>query len=233
MPFIRSAVVVLFCASISLAQAALPTTSSATFPASQPADRWRSEIDAFLDSDRTHPPEQGGVVFIGSSSIRGWRTLQEDFPGVNVIGRGFGGSHLIDVVRFADVLVLKHRPRVVVLYAGENDIASGRAKPADIARLFETFCDLVHRELPDTRIVYISMKPSPRRWAQQAEYEQANALVRAVIATDERLRYVDVVPLMVDPSTARPRPELFQKDQLHMTRAGYDVWRDAVRPAIE
>ncbi len=233
MLYFRAIFIVLSIASASLAQTTLPATQPTSAPTSQPVDRYRSEINAFLEQDRANPPAHGGVVFVGSSSIRGWRTLQTDFPDVNVIGRGFGGSHLIDVVRHADALVLKHRPRVVVLYAGENDVASGRSKPDDVARNFETFCDLVHRELPETRIFYISMKPSPKRWAQQAEYERANALVRAVIERDTRLAYVNIVPLMLNPITGEPRAELYQRDQLHMTRAGYEVWRDAVRPFIE
>jgi lysophospholipase L1-like esterase len=233
MLYIRAIFIVLSIATASLAQTTLSATQPTSAPTSQPIDRYRNEIDAYLEQDRLHPPEHGGVVFVGSSSIRGWRTLKDDFRGMNVIGRGFGGSHLIDVIRHADALVLKHRPRVVVLYAGENDIASGRSTPEDVARNFETFCDLIHRELPEARIVVISMKPSPKRWKEQPVYERANALLREVIVRDARLAYVDVVPLMIDPTTGLPRPELYQKDQLHMTRAGYEIWRDAVKPYIE
>lgn len=233
MLYIRAIFIVLSIAVTSLAQTSAPASQPTTSPTSQPVDRYRNEINAFIERDRVQPPEKGGIVFVGSSSIRGWRTLKDDFPGMNVIGRGFGGSHLIDVIRHADALVLKHRPRVVVLYAGENDVASGRSTPEDVARNFETFCDLVHRELPDAKIVVISMKPSPKRWAEQPVYERANALVREIIARDPRLAYVDVVPLMLDPATGLPRPELYQKDQLHMTRAGYEIWRDAVKPYIE
>lgn len=195
-------------------------------------DRWKKEIDAYMEEDATNAPPKNAIVFVGSSSIRGWRTLKDDFAGLEVIGRGFGGSHLIDVIRFTDVLVIKHRPRIVVLYAGENDMASRVASPQDVARHFQTFVDLVHRELPDTRILYISAKPSPSRFDIIDRYREANRLIESYIATDPRLTYVDVFSAMLD-EAGKPREELYVKDRLHMTPAGFAIWTKLIRPLLE
>jgi hypothetical protein len=152
-----------------------PTTTPTTQPSTQPAiNRFQREIDRYRELDAADPFAPGGIVFVGSSSIRGWSTLAEDFPLDRVLNRGFGGSHLIDVVRHADALVLRHRPRVVVLYAGENDIASGRSSPESVARSYHVFCDLIWRDLPDCQIVVIGLKPSPVRAARHSEYLRTN-----------------------------------------------------------
>jgi lysophospholipase L1-like esterase len=168
---------------------------------------------------------------VGSSSIRGWRTLAQDFPDLQVIGRGFGGSSTIDVIRFADVLVVKHRPRIVVFYCGENDLTARATKPEDVFRHFRTFVDLVHRELPQTRILYISMKPSPSRLALIDRFREGNRLIRDYIDTDPRLRYIDVFSPMLD-LQGKPRAELFVGDQLHMNPGGYALWTELVRPHL-
>jgi lysophospholipase L1-like esterase len=116
--------------------------------------RWEKDIAAFAKSDGENPPPKKAIVFVGSSSIRLW-DLKKSFPGMPVINRGFGGSHLADAVHFVGALVIKHLPRLVVLYAGENDIAAG-ARPARVAGDFREFVKIVHKELPETEIIYLS-----------------------------------------------------------------------------
>jgi lysophospholipase L1-like esterase len=205
------------------------TIQSTTAPTT---DRWRREIDAYLRADEQSPPPEGAIVFTGSSSIRGWRTLENDFAGLDVFGRGFGGSSTIDVVRYADVLVIKHRPRMVVFYCGENDLTAKGTTPDDVYRHFRTFVDLVHRELPQTKIVFISLKPSPSRIALIEKFRETNTLIKSYIDTDPRLSYVDVFSAMLD-EKGQPRPELFLSDKLHMTPAGYSIWTKLVRPHLE
>lgn len=213
---------------------AAPTTTAASQPATTAptGDRWRREINAFLKADEQSPPPQNGIVFTGSSSIRGWRTLKQDFAGLDVIGRGFGGSSTIDVIRFTDVLVLKHRPRTVVFYCGENDLTAKNVTPQDVYRHFTTFVDLVHRELPQTKIVFISLKPSPSRIALIEQFRATNALIKAYIETDPRLRYIDVFTPMLN-EQGQPREELFLGDRLHMNAQGYALWTELVRPVLQ
>lgn len=221
----------IFCVACASTERAKPVATAE--PTTGPAiNRFEKEIDAYLDADKVTPPPQGAIVFTGSSSIRGWRSLKKDFPDLDVIGRGFGGSSTIDVFRYADALVLKHRPRTVVFYCGENDLTAPKTTPQDVLRHFTTFVDLVHRELPKTKIVFISLKPSPSRIALIETFRETNALIKAYVETDDRLSYVNVFDAMLD-ETGQPRAELFLNDRLHMTPAGFAIWTKLVRPHLE
>lgn len=189
-------------------------------------DKWAATIEKFTQSDASQPPVHDGVVFVGSSSIVKWTTLEKDFPGVNVINRGFGGSELADSVFFADRIVIPYRPRVVVVYAGDNDLNAGKT-PAAVFADFKAFVAKVHARLPATRIVFIAVKPSPSRWKIHAAGEKTNALIAAECARDNRLRFVDVWPPMLD-ANGEPRRDLFVADMLHMNPAGYAIWRPLV-----
>ena len=196
----------------------------------KPAD-WLGEIDALTRDDAAHPPAAGGIVFVGSSSIQLWSTLATDFPGLPVIGRGFGGSELAGSVHYLDRIVLPYRPRTVVLYAGENDLNAGKS-PEAVAEDFREFCVQVRAALPAVRILYIAMKPSPSRWAKHEIFAQGNALIAALCARDPRLTFVDVWPAMLG-ADGRPRPELFRPDQLHLNAAGYAGWIRLLTPLLQ
>ncbi|MEO6527321.1 MAG: SGNH/GDSL hydrolase family protein [Gemmatimonadaceae bacterium] len=200
-------------------------------PGTLPAlDRFEAEIARFEASDRTSPPAPGGIVFVGSSSIRLWTSLASDFPALPVLNRGFGGSTLQEVNHYLPRVVLPYRPRMIVLYAGDNDIASGRA-PQRVAEDYRAFVRLVRRSLPAARIVYISVKPSPSRWALNEQGRETNRLVRVITATDPLQTFVDVFSPMLG-SNGRPRAELFVADSLHMTPTGYVVWRNRLTPIV-
>jgi len=192
--------------------------------------RFEPEIQHFEALDRASPPPQGGVVFVGSSSFRVWTGLAADFPGVPVLNRGFGGSTLPEVNHYAARIVLAYRPHLVVLYAGDNDLGAGRS-PEDVLADYRTFVALVHRALPATRIVFVSIKPSPSRWPLVGRMREANRLVRAETMRDSLQSYVDVFTPMLR-ADGRPKPELFQADSLHMTRAGYLIWRERLAGVV-
>lgn len=189
-------------------------------------EKWTKAIDAFTTADRTNPPPRDGVVFVGSSSIVRWNTLQRDFPDVKAINRGFGGSELADSVFYADRIVIPYRPRIVVVYAGENDLQNGRA-PEAVHADFRAFVAKVHAALPLTRIVWIAIKPSPSREKIKDRVVQANALVAADCARDPRLAYADVYTPMLT-TAGEMRPELFVQDRLHLNEAGYALWTPIV-----
>lgn len=202
----------------------------ATRAASPGFDTWEPEIRRFEQADSAAAPPRGAIVFTGSSSIRMWETLSADFSGMTVINRGFGGSEIVDATHFAERVVLKYRPKTVVLYAGDNDLNNGRT-PAEVAGAFEAFVARIRRDMPRARIVYIAIKPSPSRWALVERIRVANATIRAFCATQRDVRFVDVFSPMLSPA-GRPRPEFFLPDSLHMTRAGYELWTSLVRPAV-
>lgn len=192
--------------------------------------RWEKSIAAFEKQDAASAPPQGGCLFVGSSSIRLW-PLKESFPEAPVINRGFGGSQIIDSVHFCEQLVLKHKPHTVLLYAGDNDVAAGK----DAKRVhadFRKFVATVHETLPETRIGFIAIKPSIRRWNLADTMQAANRLIASDCAKEERLFYVDVWQPMLG-EDGKPRPELFAKDGLHLNRTGYALWNKLVQPHVE
>jgi lysophospholipase L1-like esterase len=192
--------------------------------------RWEKEIAALEAKDRENPPPKNGFLFVGSSSIKRWTNLAEAFPGQPVINHGFGGSQIIDSVVYAHRLVIPYRPRLVVMYAGGNDINAG--KSADqVFRDYETFVRTVHAALPRTRIAYISIAPNPKRWSQIETVKRANALIEAHTRTDPRLEFINVFPHMLGPD-GRPKPDIFVADQLHMNEKGYAIWREVVGPFL-
>jgi lysophospholipase L1-like esterase len=192
--------------------------------------RFEADIRAFEAADRVSPPPLGDVVFVGSSSIKNWTDVAADFPGVPVLNRGFGGSTLADVVYYVDRIVLPYRPRLVVLYAGDNDLTLGRT-PERLLGDYRAFVRRVRSALPATRIAFVSIKPSPSRRAYIGRARETNQRIRVEIMRDSLQAYVDVFTPMLD-ATGQPRPELFLADSLHMTRAGYLLWRTLLAPLV-
>jgi lysophospholipase L1-like esterase/sugar lactone lactonase YvrE len=192
-------------------------------------DRWESAIAAFETSDKSSPPPQGEIVFVGSSSIRLWN-LAESFPDLKCTNRGFGGSQMADSAQYADRIVVPYRPRLVVVYAGDNDIAAGKS-PEQILADSKSLVAAVHAKLPRARVVFISIKPSIRRWAFMDKIRGANALVKGYIGKHRHLAFVDIVPQMLG-ADGKPRPELLVADGLHMTPEGYKVWTAALEPHL-
>jgi lysophospholipase L1-like esterase len=188
---------------------------------------WKSAFDAFATDDAAHPHPPGGVLFVGSSSIRLWSDLEDQFRDLPVvIKRGFGGSQLSDCVKHLNRLVVRYRPRTVLVYAGDNDLAAG-TPPREVFRRFVAFVEGVHRELPDTDIAYISIKPSPSRVALLPQVRETNALIRAYAEAEGKVDFVDVYTPMLD-ARGMPRAELFRTDALHLNADGYALWKRVI-----
>jgi lysophospholipase L1-like esterase len=197
--------------------------------ARMPPGFWQKTLRKFQAEDAKNAP-QGGVVFVGSSSIRLWHT-PTFFPKLPAVNRGLGGAQIDDVHHFADRLVFPYAPRVLVFYAGENDIAAGHT-PGQVLADYRAFVELVRRRLPETRIFFLSIKPSVVLRPLWGKVREANRLVEELCASDPQLRYVDVATSMLGPKGG-PRRELFQDDGLHMNAAGYRLWTRLIAPAIE
>lgn len=210
---------------------ALPAVLGQTTPSTNSPARWEKEIAAFEAADRTNPPPANAILFLGSSSIRLWKTLAEDFAGRPVINRGFGGSYVADSTAFVDRIVLPYRPRQIVFYAGDNDLAGGKS-PAQVETDFQQFVSTVHRTLPQCGIAFIAIKPSPARWSLVNQQKEANERVRRFTQPDQRLAFIDVFTPMLA-SDGQPRAELFAADKLHLNAEGYRLWRTLVRPHLK
>ncbi|MCC4616146.1 GDSL-type esterase/lipase family protein [Xanthomonas campestris pv. asclepiadis] len=223
----------LLCALVLLSghlHAATPHTTP-QIPAQVSNAAWEADMQRFATSDAQTPPPRHGIVFVGSSSIRFWDTLAQDFPAMPVINRGFGGSEVRDSTWYADRIVIPYAPRQVVLYAGDNDLNSGRT-PQQVRDDVLAFVKRIRRDLPSTRISYLSVKPSPSRARLLPAIVTANRLIQDALAPLPQVDYVDVYTPMLD-ADGKPRAELFRQDMLHMTADGYAIWRKAVAPVLE
>jgi len=201
-----------------------------SFSAGAP-EKWVNDINRFTEADAKTPPPRHGIVFVGSSSIRMWTSLAKDFPGLPVVNRGFGGSELGDSVAFAERIVTPYQPRTVVIYAGENDINAGKS-PEVVRDHFNAFRAKVHAALPQARIIFIALKPSPSRWKLKDDMIRANQLIAAECRQDKRLTFLDIWPDMLN-AQGEPRPELFLKDMLHMKPEGYAIWTARLAPQLK
>ena len=192
--------------------------------------KFEKEIAAFEQADREHPPEKGGIVFTGSSTIRKWKTLAEAFAGFRVVNRGFGGSQMEDSVYFADRIIIPHEPTVIVIFAGSNDINAGKS-PDVVVENFKAFVAKVRASLPKTEIRYIEITSSPSRWTQRDKVSEANSRIRAFCETTPGVKFIAVREKFLG-TNGEPREELFESDRLHPNADGYKILADAIRPLL-
>jgi lysophospholipase L1-like esterase len=189
---------------------------------------WEPEIRAFERADRSNPPPQNAILFLGSSSIRKWDTLAEDFAGWKVINRGFGGSQIADSTALADRIVFPYHPSIIVFYAGDNDLAAGKSVD-QVVLDYKGFVAKIHARLPDTKIVYIAIKPSTLRWKLRDEIVSVNSQIAAL--SGDNLAFCDVYSHMLTPE-GKPRRELLLLDGLHPSRECYTLWASLIKPYL-
>ncbi len=198
------------------------------------ATPFASDIAAFEEKDKKSPPPQGAVLFLGSSSIRYWTTVAQDFPELPVINRGFGGSQIDDSIRYADRIVMPYKPKLIVFYAGGNDINAGKS-PEGVLKDFQILADKVQTALPTTTIAFISINPSISRWRQETDIVKTNGLIEKYIhdtnSQTRKLAYIDSHAKLLG-ADGQPQAELLRADKLHLNVEGYKVWVSIVRPQI-
>jgi lysophospholipase L1-like esterase len=213
----------------SLAAAPVFSQTLSSVPASLAAidPKWASSFAAFDEADKLKTPAPGGVLFVGSSSIRLWDGLETQFESLPlVVKRGFGGSRMEDCKTYLSRLVVPYKPRMVLVYAGDNDLAEGRT-PQQVLESFKSFVKGVRAELPDTRIAYISIKPSPSRAALMPSIRETNSLIRDFVGATDNADYIDIFSPMLS-NAGTPRTELFREDALHLNAKGYALWRSVI-----
>ncbi len=188
-------------------------------------DRWEKAIRAFEAQDREQSPPLHATLFVGSSSIRNW-DLPKYFPGRATINRGFGGSEVADSLRYAGRIILKYKPKQIVVYAGDNDIAHGKG-PGQVRDDFLALVKKIHKALPDCTLYYVCIKPSLKRWELWETMREANKGIQRLARWRRRVKYVDIATPMLG-AGGTPRPELFMEDGLHLNDAGYKLWSGIV-----
>jgi lysophospholipase L1-like esterase len=194
------------------------------------AGKWDKEFAAMEAQDKQSPPPKNGIVFVGSSSIRMW-DLKKSFPDLPAINRGFGGSQLIDSVENFERLVLPHQPKIVVLYAGDNDIA-GKKTPQQVAADFAAFQTKLRTSLPETKLIFIGIKPSTARAKLLDKQREANELIHKLCLGDKLCTFLDLEKPMQG-ADGNVRSDLFLKDGLHLNDAGYKIWNELLQPLLK
>lgn len=197
----------------------------------QGQSKWENEFEKFDEQDkRNPPPKEGAILFIGSSSIRMWKNVADALNNDRIINRGFGGSEFTDIIENFDRLIARYNPAHVVVYSGDNDITHGKSA----TQVFGDFCTLygmIRAKCPDARISVISIKPSPARWAKAGEMEKANQLISMYAQGKPDLNYIDIYTPMLN-EDGKPKQELYVEDGIHMTQAGYEIWKQAIAPVL-
>lgn len=192
-----------------------------------------NDIQAFAKKDSAQLPPKNAILFVGSSSFTKWTDVQAYFPGYTIINRGFGGSTLKDVIRYAYDVILPYAPKQVVVYCGENDLAGDPTLTgADVAQRFETLFGMIRQNLPSATIDFISLKPSPSRQALFPAFQKANMLIKAFLEKQPNAHFIDVYAPMLDASGS-PRKDIFIEDRLHMNATGYKIWQRVLLPYLK
>lgn len=225
---VRGSAALLFCLVIVFSSTVLASAQTQTVART---NRWEREIQAFEASDRTNPPATNAVLFTGASNIRLWKNIGDAFPGHRVFNRGFGGAEMADLVEFAGRIVIPYRPRIVIIYAGDNDLAEHKT-PEQISADFRAFAQKVHAVLPETIIGCIAVKPSPSRAKLVAQVKETDALLGSFCRTNANTIYIDDLMPMSN-AAGGPRPELFGKDGLHLNEQGRAIWVSLIRPILD
>lgn len=191
-----------------------------------------NEIEAFKKLDSINPPAAGAILFVGSSSFRGWTNVQEYFPEFKIINRGFGGSSLPHVIQYAPDIIFPYKPRQILIYCGENDFTYAEVSAEIVYERFIELFGLIRNKLPKTQIDFVSLKPSPSRVKYIPEMIRANSMIRSFIKKQRRSAYIDVYSRMLL-ADGSPMPDIFKADKLHMNEKGYAIWQKAIRPYLK
>ncbi len=197
------------------------------------AEGFKKDIAAFVAADAKSPPAPGGILFVGSSTIRLWQpTMAEQFPGLPWINRGFGGGRTWECLYFFDEIVAPYKPRLIVYFCGTNDTVDPKRSPESTVQNTKAFLDLVHSRLPGTRVLYLSLTKSPSRRNVWDKMDAINRDMADVIKADPAATWFDMNSLVFD-EKGEPRIDLYREDLLHLNAAGYTALTNAIRPLID
>lgn len=194
---------------------------------------WESDIESFLKEDEKNGYLKDAVLFVGSSSIRFWTSLEKDLEPFPVIKRGFGGSKLDDIIYYTDKIIIPYQPKAIVFYAGTNDIAgySNDKSAIQVAESFFRLAEIVTKALPDTVLYYLPITPTVSRWGIWPEANTANRLIREESQKHNNIHYLETTSHFLN-ENGEPRKELFFWDGVHLNSKGYEVWARIIKETL-
>ncbi len=196
------------------------------------ASPFYDDIQAFKKQDSSNFPPKHVILFVGSSSFTNWRDVQGYFPTYKIINRGFGGSELTDVIRYANEVIIPYQPKQVVIYCGENDLASSDTVTAQmVLKRFQQLFTLIRKNDPSVQIAFVSLKPSPSRKHLWPKMVKANQLIKNYLSTKKKTAFIDVYKKMFN-RDGTVMQGIFIEDNLHMNAKGYAIWQKAIQPYL-
>jgi lysophospholipase L1-like esterase len=191
-----------------------------------------NEIAAFKKQDSIAQPAKNVILFVGSSSFRLWEKMDSFFSGYKIINRGFGGSSIPDVIRYADDIILSYQPKQIIIYCGENDFAGDSSLyPSQVVKRFEELFTLIRSKFKKVPVVYVSMKPSPSRQHLMSKFNVANVMIKNFLKKKKKIAFVDVYKAMLK-ADGTPMTDIFLEDNLHMNAKGYAIWQKIIEPYL-
>lgn len=205
---------------------------TASFVIAQTDPPFRKEIDAFKKKDSAAMPAKNQILFTGSSSFTKWTDVQDYFPGYPILNRAFGGSQLVDMIRYVDEAIIVYKPKQIVIYCGENDVAASDTVTAQtVLKRFQKLFSLIRNRMPKVPIAFVSLKPSVSRWKLEPVFVEANKLIKNFISRQKSAVFIDTHKAMLLPD-GNVRPDIFIADNLHMNAKGYKIWQPIIRPYL-
>ena len=209
----------------------LPATVCAAEEVKDPDPaRFAKQIAAFAEQDQKSLPDKGGMVFVGSSSVRMLK-IPKYFPGLTALNRGFGGAHICDVNHYAEQTVLKYEPATVVFFCGNNDLWGGKL-PEQVREDFQQFTQQLFQRVPQAKLLVLAIRPSPQRIRIIDIELKMNAILRALAAEDDRITYLPGSCDRFLDDQGQPIGKLYATDRLHMNDAGYRIWQEILTPLL-
>ena len=190
-----------------------------------------NEISAFVKRDSINKPKDGIILFVGSSSFRLWTDVKKDFNNDNILNRAFGGATLLDMIRYKDQNLLNYHPSKIVLYCGENDVASSdKVDGKEVFQRFKILFDIIRKQYPDVPLVYVSIKPCILRWSMKDRMIDANQRISSFLSHKKKTTFVDIWDAMLENGV--PKKDIFREDNLHMNAKGYAIWIEKMKGVI-
>ncbi len=207
--------------------------ASSLLPAAPDPDpvRFAKEIEAFDAADKKSPPEKGGIVFTGSSSIR-LLEIPKYFPGLKALNRGFGGAHISEVNHYLERCLLRYEPSLVVFYCGTNDLWDKKS-PEQVEEDFTEFRTRLFERVPEARLIVLAVRPSPARISIIKTEADMNERFRKAAEADKRITYLAGSCDRFLDSEGKPIPDLYVEDGLHMSPKGYEIWKEILGPHLK
>lgn len=194
-------------------------------------NQFTNEIKAFRKQDSIQKPNDGMLLFIGSSSFRLWKDVKSDFNNQNILNRAFGGATLLDLIYFQNDVVLKYKPKKIFIYCGENDIASSeKVTPKMVFKRYKTFYKTLRKQFPETPIIFISLKPAISRWHMKDRMMATNKLISQFMKNKKNATFVNIWDDMLE--NGEPKKDIYIQDNLHMNAKGYAIWVEKMNALV-